>query len=364
MVRRCRAIPGGAGEAGTADRDHYPFIGTADGSFEDCVHLPRTADTKPEANNTRGGPPRLKALSVQGIEALTNRSRLCLGSDEKRPGIGSVMATGKVASEVSKRPRIEPSVRVGIVVVLVYMAVVNGIQISTGIDYNNWFDTAHNAVRAAIIPLAVANVLLFAFVLWARWDIFWRDPERLPMSRLAKAIIALFGLTVLARLVSMDWPNVPGDLLLAILATGVLVGLAEELLFRGTVLRCLRTAGRPESLAAFWTAVAFGLFHLPNIFLGTGLTGLWQITLAAITGYALYLFRRWQGFIWMAMAAHGLWDISAFLTDNYASSVGSLLGLALNVVLALVCLAALIRSLRTDRGFMVTPAGVVPVAKD
>ena len=116
----------------------------------------------------------------------------------------------------------------------------------------------------------------------------------------------LFAATVVVRLVGLDWADVPG----------VLVGLAEELVFRGIVLRCLRTGNRPESSAALWTALGFGLFHLPNIFMGTGLSGLSQIVLAAISGYALYLFRRWQGALWMAMVAHGTWDISAFLAGD------------------------------------------------
>ena len=153
----------------------------------------------------------------------------------------------------------------------------------------------------------------------------------------------------------------PGDLLLAILATGVLVGLAEELVFRGIVLRCLRTGDRPESSAALWTALGFGLFHLPNIFMGTGLSGLSQIVLAAITGYALYLFRRWHGLLWVAMVAHGTWDISAFLVGDYGKDVAAGAALALNLVLAVACVVALIRSLRRDRDFAVRPEGVVPV---
>ena len=153
-------------------------------------------------------------------------------------------------------------------------------------------------------------------------------------------------------------PRPPGDL-----ATGVLVGLAEELVFRGVVLRCLRTGNRPESWAALWTALGFGLFHLPNVFMGTGLGGLSQIVLAALSGYALYLFRRWHGLLWMAMVAHGAWDIAAFLSGNYApGDLGPALGLAMNLLVAAACVVALVRSLRLDRGITVTPEGIAPVA--
>jgi CAAX protease family protein len=262
-------------------------------------------------------------------------------------------------ADAPSRRRIEPSIGVAVAVVIAYMVVVNSIQITSGIEYQDFFDTAHNAVRTAVVPLLVGNALLLAFVAWARWDIVWRDPEHLPMTTLGKVVIVLFMATILLRVIGLDFGAIDGRLLLAMLATGVLVGLAEELVFRGVVLRCLRTHRRPESSAALWTAVGFGLFHLPNVFMGTGLSGLGQIVLAALTGYALYLFRRWYAAIWVAMVAHGTWDVAAFLSGQYGR--GSLDGAALllNIVVAIACLVALVRSLRQDKGFTVTPTGVV-----
>ena len=269
------------------------------------------------------------------------------------------MAGHRVGSEpaVTGR-RIEPSVTVAFVAVLAYTLVFITLAATSGIPYTEWFDTADNAVRTAVIPLAVGNVMLLAFVVWARWDMLWRDPERLPGSRLGAVILGLFVLVIVLRLVTLRWTDVPVDLLLAILLTGVLVGLAEELLFRGIVLRCLRTGGRPESSAALWTAIGFGLFHLPNIFLGTGVRGLVQIVLAALTGYALYLFRRWSGVIVVAMVAHGTWDISTFLAGDYSTDLGDGLNLSVSAIVAILCLVALVRSRRTDRHFTVTPQGL------
>ncbi len=119
------------------------------------------------------------------------------------------------------------------------------------------------------------------------------------------------------RLVGIEWALVPGRLLLAIVAAGVLVGFAEEMMFRGIFLRGMRTGGRSESRAMLWTTLAFGALHLPNVFLGTGVAGLAQVPLAALTGVTLYLFRRGFAAIVPAMVAHGLWDISAFLDLNH-----------------------------------------------
>jgi hypothetical protein len=61
------------------------------------------------------------------------------------------------------------------------------------------------------------------------------------------------------------------------------------------------------------------LFHLPNIFMGIGLIGIFQIILAAFSGCILYVFRRKFGVLWPAMVAHGAWDSSTFLAGGFGS---------------------------------------------
>ena len=82
--------------------------------------------------------------------------------------------------------------------------------------------------------------------------------------------------------------------------------------------RDARGRARGKAQRRCGAAVAFGLFHLPNIFMGTGPGALLQVFLAAGSGLALYAFRRFSTFIWVAVGAHGLWDISAFM-DGVAS---------------------------------------------
>ena len=132
-----------------------------------------------------------------------------------------------------------------------------------------------------------------------------------------KVAMAFFVLAIVVRLLGVDWGSTGIALLLEVLATGVLVGFAEEILFRGIFLRSMRTGGRTEAYAALWTAIAFGLFHLPNVFVGIGGLQLTQVAIAAISGVILYLFRRSRGTIVVAMIAHGIWDISTFLTGSH-----------------------------------------------
>lgn len=97
------------------------------------------------------------------------------------------------------------------------------------------------------------------------------------MTTAMKVAIYFFVASILVRVVGVDWGTVQAGLLLVVIASGVLVGFAEEMLFRGVFLRSLRTNGRTEAVAALWTAIAFGLFHLPNLLVGSGPTQLGQV---------------------------------------------------------------------------------------
>lgn len=220
----------------------------------------------------------------------------------------------------SRRPRLVPSVALAVVVWLAYSAITFVVQATSGVPYDAWFKTGANAWRTAVASLAVGIVLLVAFLAVARWDHVFRDPVRLPTSRWMVAGMAIWWTLIALRFVAIGWAEVPLDLLVPVVATGVLVGFAEETLFRGIVLRGLREGGRPEATAATLTGVSFGLLHLTNVFIGTGVVGLTQIPIAAMSGMILYAFRRRFGSMLPAMVAHGVWDISTFLTANYAAS--------------------------------------------
>ncbi|CAD5367143.1 CAAX amino terminal protease family [Rubrivivax sp. A210] len=250
-----------------------------------------------------------------------------------------------------------PSVAAGVAVWLAYTAVTVTIQFSAGIPYTEWFKTAANAWRTGVMSLAAGSILLIAVVAATRWSHLWHDPVRLPTTPLMKLAMALcVGATGL-RLAGVRWADVPLDLLAAIVVSGVLVGFAEETLFRGLFLRALREGGRSEAVAAIWTAVCFGLFHLPNLAMGTGLVGTLQVILAATSGVVLYLFRRQTGALWPAMLMHGTWDIAAFLAGTHAQPWLSVPSLALQAVLLLLGLALLVGLYRSDRATVALPAG-------
>ena len=267
------------------------------------------------------------------------------------------MAAPEVAATASSH-RIEPRPLVGVAMVVVYVVVVFGLQLSSGIPYADWVSTPGNGVRAAVLPLAVGSALLLGFLAVARWDLVWRDPGRLPMTRVMKAATWFFVASVLVRFAGVDWAEVSGSLLLVVIASGVLVGFAEETLFRGIFLRALRTGGRTEGVAALWTAIAFGLFHLPNLIVGTGPGQLVQVVLAAVSGATLYAFRRNHGLLLTAMIAHAAFDMSAFLSAGHGSDWLAPVNLLLVLGGLVLGVAVLVSVWRTDRATVVTPGGI------
>ena len=78
-----------------------------------------------------------------------------------------------------------------------------------------------------------------------------------------------------------------------------------------------RAGPRPEIPVALLVSLAFGLFHLTNVFTGSPLGGgIFQVILASITGFALYLARRGTGLLVAGMVLHGFWDVSTFLVQS------------------------------------------------
>ena len=256
------------------------------------------------------------------------------------------------------RWRIAPSVPVAVGVTIAYCIVFVGIAASSGIPYGEWFATAPNAWRAAVLPLLGGAVVLVTFLAWARWDGVFRDPGRLAMSAVLWAATAIFAGCFLIRLLFVGWDRLTPGLLVTCAAAGVLVGFCEEVLFRGIVLRALRNGTRPEAWVVLASSVWFGLFHLTNIINGSPLSGvLPQVAVATVSGAVLYLFRRGTGILLAGMAAHGLWDFSLFLPAG-ATTTASVISLSFTVLVVIVGVSVLVAVVVRDRRTVMTPEGV------
>lgn len=267
--------------------------------------------------------------------------------------------TADLASTGSKSTwRVAPSVPVATGVFIAYVVAFIGLMYSSGIDFPDIFTSGENAFRAAVIPLLGGSLVLIAFVLWARWDFVFKDPDRLPMSGAMWVPVVIFSLAIIGHFAVVDWAKVDSTLILAVVCAGVLVGFAEETLFRGIILRSLRTNLRPEAWVMLISSVWFGFFHLTNLVVGSPISAVAvQVTSACVAGVILYLFRRARGLLVMGMIAHGLWDMSLFLPAG-ESDFARLVSLVFVVLVPIAGLIAAIAILRRDRTITMTRTGL------
>lgn len=215
---------------------------------------------------------------------------------------------------------------------------VGGLLIGHGITADAGLETTGNFLRTALIPIAISALYAIAVATWLGW---WPQiiRDRRPVQGWLKIIPILL---LLAAAAGTSWGNLfdqKASLIIFFVLLVVIVGFTEELMFRGIGVVTFRRDGFSEAKVALYTSLIFGAVHLSNA-ISTGPSALLQATIVSLTGYFLYLTRRWAGVIWAAMAVHSSQDfalLSGQIGVGAAESPGSLL-----VVLAMVVLAILV----------------------
>ncbi len=181
--------------------------------------------------------------------------------------------------------------------------------------------------------LIVGSLVLIAFTTIMGWnaEIFGRQPiYRSRWMWLAPVVVVI---PILMRVFGIDWGGPAVSVILMMLATGVLIGFSEELLFRGIAVKMLRSGGHREFSVAWVSSLLFSLSHSLNIFSG-GAPRTVALTVAYTLGFGMlmYLSMRVIGFIAAAMVLHGLTDPTTFLAngglpDKVVADTSSLIGL-------------------------------------
>ena len=257
--------------------------------------------------------------------------------------------------------RITPSVPVAAVVFVVYVVLVVGLMRISGVEYEHFFDTASTTLRSAVLPLSVGAVWLIAFLAWARWDFVFRDARRLSSGAMVWALPIVMAVALVLGLVGLSWGQFDASHVLTVLLASILVGFAEETLFRGIVLRSLRQGTRSEAAALGWTTLWFGAFHLTNLLLSEPGAVL-QMFFAALSGLGFYLARRGTGALVAAMVLHGSWDFSTFLVgvhpgDGFVANLSSFLLAVVYVLAAVTFVVLLVRCRHDPARDAITPPG-------
>ena len=114
-----------------------------------------------------------------------------------------------------------------------------------------------------------------------------------------------------------------------LLAIALLIGFAEEAIFRGLMLNALKARGLWQ--AAVITSLLFGLSHSLNLLSGqSGADILIQMAYALAIGFAFAALVLKKGILWPLVIAHALIDFTSFIGKDTVPAVWNVVaGLAL-----------------------------------
>lgn len=206
--------------------------------------------------------------------------------------------------------RLQPHWAIGLAVYVAYAGWVMAAWAFFDIDYAS-LGTPSNLLRAVILPLGIAALLLTLFNTLAGW---WprttREPRVPQPGYLAVLLVPMAGF-IGANLHATGWADIGLTHTLLLAAAMLLVGFCEEMVTRGVLLVSLRGSLGSEAWVWLCSSALFGLMHATNAFFGLGSAALVQVVLAFCAGTGLYLLRRLSGGLWLAVAVHALWDFSS-----------------------------------------------------
>lgn len=170
--------------------------------------------------------------------------------------------------------------------------------------------TETGAIWARVV-LPVGASLAYAALIVTRLG-WWRPVLRdhRPVRPWVWVVPGVLALTALAATNYAGLADTSPAFVASLLLGAMLIGLTEELVFRGIGVTTFRINGYGERAVALWTSLLFALSHAGSL-LG-GPFGLIQVAYTAVGGVLFYLTRRATGGLLGAALVHGLWDFGLY----------------------------------------------------
>jgi len=209
--------------------------------------------------------------------------------------------------------KVQPRWWIGVVVYLIYNAIIYATWAIVGADYTNLVG-GDVIFQRTVLPLFLGAVFMVGTLSWLGWwhPVMTEDRRGRPGWALW-VILAVMAGFILINVGTTNWSAITAVHLMLLVATGVLVGFNEESLTRGVLVVATRGSTASETLVWFWTSLLFGLLHLPNGLFGLGLVAASiQVVFAFLAGAGFYVLRRLGGTLLIPMVLHGAWDFATF----------------------------------------------------
>ena len=179
----------------------------------------------------------------------------------------------------------------------------------------------------ANLVLTIIAVTLLSVMGW--WRVVGFRPPDQPADLLY--FIVPFLPAVISLVAGVELKNVL--VLTQLLIITLMVGFAEEAIFRGLMLNALKSRG--AWTAAIVTSLLFGLSHSLNALSGKNLADVAvQILYALAIGFAFAALVLKKGIIWPLVLAHFLIDFTAMIgKTDFSPALNSVLGVAITFAL-------------------------------
>lgn len=174
-------------------------------------------------------------------------------------------------------------------------------------------------VSSGVAPgLVLAPVFLIAVMAWLRWDGLGLSAPVSGRSLLILWLPLLYILGILFATTANGWPST--QIIGFVAINCILVGVSEELMFRGILLR-----GALERMtitkALILSSILFGLVHVSNVFItGLLLDSVIQATAAFMSGIFYVAVRIRTRSLYPMIIVHALWDFSLFVMAKSVTS--------------------------------------------
>jgi membrane protease YdiL (CAAX protease family) len=229
--------------------------------------------------------------------------------------------------------------------VVVYLTIIQGVSLLLTADKHYayaTFPTVEAIILSLMIPVALSVVFVVMLISWLGW---WKRilSERLFLHRWTWIFPVIMVLSIIVVTSYSALSNASPVMILSLLVSVLLVGIGEELMFRGIVLNTMRNVKCITELrAALWTALIFGGAHMSNVFT-EGIFVFAQIAIVSVSGIFFYIVLRVSGTILVPILLHAAWDFSLFSgnigIDPEPSTFAAVASLT-NFVLAIIVLVS------------------------
>ena len=234
----------------------------------------------------------------------------------------------------------KPSVGIGILLYLGYLAVFFTTWTINGVDYNRIGESAETIRLWYAFPtLFGCAFLVIAISILGWWRMVLFDQSK-SGPRWIWILPVVMAVIILNNFLGIPSGKLSVELLLWSSLGAVGVGFGEEMITRGSMIVGLRSRFSEGRVWLICTLL-FSALHVPNVIFGFPMSAMpIQVVLTFIMGSGFYVIRRMSGTLILPMILHGLWDSSLFLnvaTGGVTSAIQfAIYPLAIACVIAVV----------------------------